>query len=345
MARLDIQWATGGAEAVFRPGERIRGRVTATFDRDVVHTGGVWLRLGWNTSGPASTERETVAEVCLAPGPFVAGESLDLPFDLPCPPGPFSASHKRVSVEWTLEARVETDRLLLPVRRRSVRVAPGPCAAATLGPAAVVVARRPAGVHTLLGARKTAGELVGGALALLPMAAVSAWREGPPAATWVAGGLGGAFLVAALALQLPRWAGRRFAREVSVELPGGTELQAGRPLQAHLTLVPARDGWLRGVHAAWALEESGLMSDRGEASNLHFEYEQPSPFAPCPVDPVPLRAGEPVSLSLDLEAPSEPSFHGRLNRLTWALLLRLRAGDGGELLYRVPVTVRPPAPA
>ncbi|MBM4379682.1 MAG: hypothetical protein FJ086_10340 [Deltaproteobacteria bacterium] len=105
MARLDTQLSPGEAEAVFRPGEHIRGRVNATFDRDVVHTGGVWLRLGWSTSGPASTERETVAEVRLAPGPCVAGESLDQPFDLPCPPGPFSASNKRVSVRARREAR------------------------------------------------------------------------------------------------------------------------------------------------------------------------------------------------------------------------------------------------
>lgn len=183
------------------------------------------------------------------------------------------------------------------------------------------------------------GELIGGAASMLAVAAFGAWVQMPAVATWVTGGLGGAFLVAALFLLVRQGRRQRFVHEVAVALPAGNELETGARLQAQLTLVPARDGQLLAVSTAWMLEETGLLSHKGAAQ---FAYEHLGPSTPSTGESLPMRAGEPLTVPLPLEVPGEASFHGRVNRLDWALRVRLRSGAGSEFLYRVPVTVRPP---
>ncbi|MEN9799782.1 MAG: hypothetical protein RL653_3479 [Pseudomonadota bacterium] len=336
--KLDLRLLPGNADAAFRPGEPIRGSVHVTFDMGVPESTAVWLKLAWRTAG-ADVERGTGFEVCLATGPQRAGAEWELPFEVPCPSGPFSVEGTLVSVRWELEARVEGAGAEAPVVALPVRVLSGPCDEPFLG--SDTHSPLFPGFH--LPHRRRALGLVLGLCAGLVLLCVPvlALSGGPREAAVGAAGVFLLSLAPAIIFGVPWWR-RRFCRELSVGLVQGTEVETGAEVQLRVAFTPRWDGRLRDVSVAWRLEECARQDRRGEGTSRTSVLETVSPYAPRLEQPLPFRADERVSLSFPVTVPDEPTFHGRFNQRHWALLVRVRAEDGGAWEYLAPVTVRPP---
>lgn len=106
--------------------------------------------------------------------------------------------------------------------------------------------------------------------------------------------------------------------------------------------MAAESASLREFAVGWMLEE--IAKDSGDHSERRCRRrELLRHFARQPVG-LQNVSGERRELPFQVEVPSSPSFSGKANWLAWSLLVRVEAGDGSELIYKVPVWVRPPAP-
>jgi hypothetical protein len=326
---------------VFRPGERIRGLVKAEFERDVPSGGGIHLKLGWRTSGRGTVEQGTAAEELLVHGPFLSGERQELPFDLECPAGPFSASNDRVSISWELEAWVETGWRHVPVDRVPVEVVAGPCERPFLGAEQEDILAVPPRFLS------TASEGKGfHALAALTGVGIACSTLGAIVGEWWIIQLGGVVAAGALVGALG-WYGLQVGRRqrfggLEVELPGGRLLATGEALDGWLHFTPDSDGRVVQLAAGWMLEERAENVE-GTSTNV-FHGEVLRVMQPMLVEPVECVAGQEISLPFHLEVPTAPSFRGSRNWLSWSLLVRVQLGDATEVLHQVPVCVRPPRP-
>ncbi|MEN9798689.1 MAG: hypothetical protein RL653_2385 [Pseudomonadota bacterium] len=136
MARDQLLVSLDRPDATYRPGEPIRGVVLLDLDESVTGGLGLLLRLDWETRGHGQKEAGGAARQVLSPGPFMAGERLELPFELACPPGPFSLESSHVSVAWIFEARLDVPCGKDPTVLVPLTVVSGPCEEPFVGPSA-----------------------------------------------------------------------------------------------------------------------------------------------------------------------------------------------------------------
>ena len=339
MDKFDLELELERSVPIFRPGERIRGTARAAFYEDVVGSEGLTLKLCWRTSGRGDVEQGAAESDLLSPGSFAAGERVECAFDFPCPEGPFSAEQEYVTVEWNLELCVDVSWVYNPVKRFPLQVVAGPCREPFLGKEAGELLReRPGFLSTPGEAKGFVGLGVVGGLGLAGLFFAGVAGHGPLLAatgTALAGSVAGA--VGLYAVQRVK---RARVRGLEIPLPARRELETGTHPELSLVFTAASDLVVRSVDAGWRLHERAV--DTSGTSRQVFTREALRTLEPVLGEPLEAHAGDEVSVPLQLEVPTVPSFRGEKNQLDWAVLVRLGLMDGTELLYQAPVLVLPP---
>ena len=106
MATCDLTLVLDETDRVFRPGETVSGRVDLQTDGSI-RIDALVLELGWQTHGKGNRAAGTAETVTLYEGEFDGLALRSFPFELPCPPGPFTYHGELLNVDWHVRARAD----------------------------------------------------------------------------------------------------------------------------------------------------------------------------------------------------------------------------------------------
>jgi len=107
MQPCDISLKVSRADRVYRPGETIRGTLTATV-RENFQCKNLLVTLCWRTAGKGNSVEGAPVKVSLGSHDWQAAEVHELPFELEAPAGPLSYKGQLLSVVWELRAHGNT---------------------------------------------------------------------------------------------------------------------------------------------------------------------------------------------------------------------------------------------
>jgi hypothetical protein len=341
-------------EAVYRPGEVIRGHVKISAHAAGRHT--LTIALAWRTAGLGVPTGDVEAEETLFEGEWEAGGVETLPFEIRAPRGPLSYEGMLLHVRWFLVAHasaegeeaveVEARLALAPWTREALAEQAGGYREAPLkfdgGYAQGLLHAAPQPRAPLMRPVRAPWPLLVAALLML-MTALFLFLETQPGRPWGSGVLG-AFLAGASALI---WF---FARARAPEALGLLQVKVkprsatpGAPVVLALYFTAERDVTLDEATLSLVGEELVVVNSAGEFGIRRRAIHEDREAVLGPFAARRLRKGEKLVLRRKLLLPADaaPSFGASHNELSWEARGVIVTADGEECRHAARLVVRP----
>lgn len=136
MSKCDLSVVLEKEDAVFMPGDRVRGFITVDVNKSVTCTD-LTVRLEIASHGRGNTWIDVKGSEQLFVGDWSPGEQQLYPFDFEMPAGPISYNGKYLNVSWYIRANVAIPWAFDPKTEKEILVKPGGTEPLLVGPAPI----------------------------------------------------------------------------------------------------------------------------------------------------------------------------------------------------------------